>query len=65
MNDKRTGTLFFINRSSNVDAVDFAILLKKDKIIFFVTKFITITIKRIDITINNEVIRLDKPEFKP
>lgn len=36
MNDKRTGTLFFINRSSNVDEVDFAILLKKDKIIFFV-----------------------------
>ena len=36
INDKSRGTLFFIKRSSNVDEVDLAILLKKDKIILLV-----------------------------
>ena len=43
--------MFFINRSSKDEAVDFAILLKNDKIIFLVIKLITITIKEIEAVI--------------
>ena len=49
--------MFFINRSSNEDDVDLAILLKKDKIIFLVIKLITITTREIEATI----IRVAKP----
>ena len=59
MKESNLGTLFFINRSSNVDAVDFAILLKNDKIVFLVIKFIANTIIPIDIIIRAEAI---KPE---
>ena len=55
--DNNPGTLFFINRSSNEDDVDLAILLKKDKIIFLVIKLITITTREIEATI----IRVAKP----
>ena len=55
--DNNLGTLFFINRSSNDDDVDLAILLKKDKIIFLVIKLITITTREIEATI----IRVAKP----
>ena len=41
MNESNLGTLFFINKSSKVDEVDFAILLKNDRIVFLVIKFIT------------------------
>ena len=49
--------MFFINRSSNDDDVDLAILLKKDKIIFLVIKLITITTRVIEAMI----IRVAKP----
>ena len=49
--------MFFINRSSNDDDVDLAILLKNDKIIFLVIKLITITTSEIEATI----IRVAKP----
>jgi len=48
MNESNLGTLFFINKSSKVDEVDFAILLKNDRIIFLVIKFIANTITLID-----------------
>ena len=59
MKESNLGTLFLINRSSNLDAVDFAILLKNDRIVFLVIKFIAYTITPIDIIIRAEAI---KPE---
>ena len=49
--DNNRGTLFFINRSSKDEEVDFAILLKNDKMIFLVIKLITITTKVIEAVI--------------
>ena len=65
MKESNLGTLFFINRSSNVDAVDFAILLKNDKIIFLVIKFIANTITLIDIIIRVEEIKPETLELRP
>ena len=65
MKESNLGTLFFINRSSNVDAVDFAILLKNDKIIFLVIKFIANTITLIDIIIRAEEIKPETLELRP
>ena len=59
MKESNLGTLFLINRSSNLDAVDFAILLKNDRIVFLVIKLIANTITTIDIIIRAEAI---KPE---
>ena len=56
MKESNLGTLFFISRSSNVDAVDFAILLKNERIIFLVIKFIAKTITPIDIIIRANAI---------
>jgi hypothetical protein len=57
--------LFFINKSSKVDEVDFAILLKNDRIVFLVIKFIINTITLIDIIIRAEVIKPEIAEFRP
>ena len=65
MKESNLGTLFFISRSSNVDAVDFAILLKNDRIIFLVIKFITKTITPIDIIIRADVIKPETLVFRP
>ena len=54
MNESNLGTLFFINKSSKVDEVDFAILLKNDRIIFLVTKFIANTITLIDLNLTEK-----------
>ena len=60
INDKSLGTLFFIKRSSNVDDVDLAILLKKDNIIRLVIKFIITTIIDINNIITPDDIRFDR-----
>ncbi len=52
--DSNLGILLLINKSSKVEEVDFAILLKNDKIIFLPMKLITITIVTIDIKISPE-----------
>ena len=65
MNESNLGTLFFINKSSKVDEVDFAILLKNDRIIFLVIKFITITIKLIAIIKTPEVIKPETLALRP
>ncbi len=65
MKESNLGTLFFISRSSNVDAVDFAILLKNDRIIFLVIKFIAKTITPIDIIIRADVIKPETLVFRP
>ena len=65
MKESNLGTLFFIRRSSNVDAVDFAILLKNDRIIFLVIKFIAKTITPIDIIIRADVIKPETFVFRP
>lgn len=65
MKDNNLGTLFLINRSSNVDAVDFAILLKNVRIVFLVIKFITNTITLIDIIIRADVIKPETLVFRP
>ena len=65
MNESNLGTLFLINRSSNLDAVDFAILLKNDRIIFLVIKFIANTITLIDIIIRAEEIKPETLELRP
>jgi hypothetical protein len=57
--------LFFINKSSKVDEVDFAILLKNDRIVFLVIKFIINTITLIDMIIRAEVIKPEIAEFRP
>ena len=60
INDRSLGTLFFIKRSSNVDNVDLAILLKKDSIIRRVIKFIITTIIDINNIITPDDIRFDR-----
>ena len=65
MKESNLGTLFFISRSSNVDAVDFAILLKNDRIVFLVIKFIAKTITPIDIIIRADVIKPETLVFRP
>ena len=65
MNESNLGTLFFINKSSKVDEVDFAILLKNDRIVFLVIKFIINTITLIDMIISAEVIKPEIAEFRP
>lgn len=65
MKDNNLGTLFLINRSSNVDAVDFAILLKNVRIVFLVIKFITNTITLIDIIIRADAIKPETLVFRP
>ena len=65
MNESNLGTLFFINKSSKVDEVDFAILLKNDRIIFLVIKFIANTITPIDIIIRAEEIKPETLELRP
>ena len=60
INDRSLGTLFFIKRSSNVDDVDLAILLKKDSIIRRVIKFIITTIIDINNIITPDDIRFDR-----
>jgi hypothetical protein len=57
--------LFFINRSSNDEDVDFAILLKNDKIIFLVIKLITITIKEIEAVIAKAANPFETRALKP
>jgi hypothetical protein len=52
--DSNLGILFLINKSSKVEEVDFAILLKNDKIIFLPMKLISITVITIDIKISPE-----------
>ena len=65
MKESNLGTLFLINRSSNVDAVDFAILLKNVRIVFLVIKFITNTITLIDIIIRADAIKPETLVFRP
>ena len=65
MKESNLGTLFLINRSSNLDAVDFAILLKNDRIVFLVIKFIANTITPIDIIIRADEIKPETLEFRP
>ena len=65
MKESNLGTLFLIKRSSNVDAVDFAILLKNDRIVFLVIKFITNTITLIDIIIRADAIKPETLVFRP
>ena len=60
INDRSLGPLFFIKRSSNVDDVDLAILLKKDSIIRLVIKFIITTIIDINNIITPDDIRFDR-----
>jgi hypothetical protein len=57
--------LFFINKSSKVDEVDFAILLKNDRIIFLVIKLIAKTITLMDIIIRADEIKPETLEFRP
>ncbi|MBL6678231.1 MAG: hypothetical protein ISQ42_00335, partial [Flavobacteriaceae bacterium] len=52
--ESNLGILFLINKSSKVEAVDFAILLKNDKIIFLPMKLIIITTVTIEIKISPE-----------
>ena len=54
-----------IRDRSNVDEVDFAILLKKDRIILLVMKFIIMTIIVIDSIIIPVDIRADTDELIP
>ena len=54
-----------MRRSSNVDEVDLAILLKKDKMILLVTKFIITTITAIDNMIRPVAIGFDRYELIP
>ena len=54
-----------MRRSSNVDEVDLAILLKKDKMILLVTKFIITTITDTDNMISPVAIRFDRYELIP
>ena len=65
MNESNFVTLFFINKSSKVDDVDFAILLKNDRIIFLVIKLIAKTITLMDIIIRAEEIKPETLEFRP
>ena len=65
MKESNLGTLFLIKRSSNVDAVDFAILLKNDRIVFLVIKFIARTIILIDTIIRPEAIKPETFVFRP
>jgi hypothetical protein len=65
MKESNLGTLFLIKRSSNVDAVDFAILLKNDRIVFLVIKFIANTITPIDMIIRAEAIKPEAVVFRP
>ena len=65
MKESNLGTLFFISRSSNVDAVDFAILLKNDRIVFLVIKFIANTITPIDTIIRADAIKPETFVFRP
>ena len=62
---KSLGTLFFNIKSSKGDAVDLAILLKNDKIIFLVKKFMVNTTRVAHTIIRPEVIRLERLLFMP
>ena len=65
INETNLGTLFLINKSSKDDEVDFAILLKKDRIIFLVIKLITTIIPTIETKIKPDANMSDRPSGIP
>lgn len=64
-NDNSLGILFFTNKSSKGVVVDFAILLKNDRIILLPIKLIIRTITTIEMRINPEAKMLEKPFGTP